>query len=281
MKGHLGKLLRFNRSHQTHNIVLTKNLEKMDDLLSAPFGDLLFDVTDMPTQDPIAVSVRETDVIVFVSSRTFSIQPYLFQQVKGLPWRESGGYSHLDADPNLFEVILTFYIAGWFPGRVLIKEKKDEILELVSHLGEDATELKACIAQGGGGRKTKTFTRSNSKKMSRRSSNGSAESLGSIGSIVSAASTKKILKSTFKPKKAAAGDDIELSTIADLVNAPLSDDMSDLGSDNGKSTLSNNSERGNPTANVEGKEKQRRWNLGPRQDRKKLHQELCESEYIV
>jgi hypothetical protein len=72
---------------------------------------------------------------------------------------------------------------------------------------------------------------------------------------------------------------VQPPTIADLANAPLSDDVSDIGSETGTSTLSNDSQKENP--NNRPKDKQRRWSLGRRSSSKKLHQEWCESEYIV
>ncbi|CAJ1965995.1 unnamed protein product [Cylindrotheca closterium] len=248
-------------------------MSQFDDIMSASFSDLSLDITDEPTQDPTSVTaVPENDIVVFVSSRTFLIQPSLFEQVKGLPWSESGGYSHLDAEPQLFEAILTFYLAGSFPGRVLVKERKEALSNLVSHLGDDAKELKACIAQGGGGRKGNKFTKSpismkKGLRMGRRNSNGSA------GSV------KNILKSPFKSKKAAVGDDVQPSKIADLANAPLLDGESDIGSEAGTSTLSDYSHNEKPHNHEEVK--QRRWSLGRRSSSKKLHEEWCQSEYIV
>jgi hypothetical protein len=234
-------------------------MSDFDDLMSASLLEL----------EPVSVPlIPQNDIIVFVSSRTFSIRPSLFEQVKHLPWSESGGYNHLNADPEHFETILRFFLAGSFPGRIIVKRNKEALSKLVSFLGDDANELKICIEQGGGAR-----TGKNRNRIKRRGSNschGSAKTLSRSNSNSSLGSVKKLLQSPFKRKKAASDELLE-SAIAKLAN-PLSDDLSDPGAETTSSTFSNGSQK----ENLAG------WSPGRLSCSKKRHQQWCEqSEFIV
>ncbi|KAL3934101.1 MAG: hypothetical protein SGBAC_010104 [Bacillariaceae sp.] len=147
-----------------------------------PFGDLL-NLTDLccPTQAmqvdtftddeveefplPAAEETTRDDVAVFVSGQTFYIIPSLFDQVQGLPWYQQGGLFHLDAEADLFEVILQYYLTGALPPKALLKKRRESLSRLVAPLS-NATELQHCVQ---GGKKKKTKSPSSSLPSKRKS----------------------------------------------------------------------------------------------------------------
>ena len=147
-----------------------------------PFGDLL-NLTDLccPTQAmqldnfiddeveefplPAAEETTRDDVTVFVSGQTFYIIPSLFDQVQDLPWYQQGGLFHLDAEADLFEVILQYYLTGALPPKALLKKRRESLSRLVAPL-QNATELQHCVQ---GGKKKKTKSPSSSLPSKRKS----------------------------------------------------------------------------------------------------------------
>lgn len=148
-----------------------------------PFGDLL-NLTDLccPTQAmqvdnfnddeveefplPAAEETTRDDVTVFVSGQTFYIIPSLFDQVQGLPWYQQGGLFHLDAEADLFEVILQYYLTGALPPKALLRKRRESLSRLVAPLS-NATELQHCVQ--GGKKKKKTKSPSSSLPSKRKS----------------------------------------------------------------------------------------------------------------
>lgn len=87
------------------------------------------------------------DITVFVSGQTFYIIPSLFDQVRGLPWYQVGGLYHLDAEADLFEIVLQFYLTGALPSKALVKKRRESLHRLVAPL-QNAIDLQKCVNQG-------------------------------------------------------------------------------------------------------------------------------------
>ncbi|CAJ1965996.1 unnamed protein product [Cylindrotheca closterium] len=220
--------------------------------------------------DANLISTTKDDITVFVSGQTFFMLPSLFEQVKGLQWYQVGGLYHLDAESDLFEIILQFFLVGSLPSKALVKKRKESLQQLVFQLGSDADELKMCVMQGGGSRKSHSRSPLSLKKagLSLRSSSSNRKS--PVPS--SAGSSKKGFKSPFKRKA-----ELSASDFVKLSNALLLDDMDgDSGSETGASTISQNSQKEN--SSVKSKKK---WSLSSKPSTQEVHQSWCESEYIV
>ncbi|CAJ1948361.1 unnamed protein product [Cylindrotheca closterium] len=101
--------------------------------------------------DPPAPAPQD-HITVFVSGQTFYMLPELFDQVRCLPWYQVGGLYHLDAEADLFEVILQFYLSGALPSKALLKKRRESLYQLTALL-QNATELKMYIQSG---KKTKS-----------------------------------------------------------------------------------------------------------------------------
>jgi hypothetical protein len=88
---------------------------------------------------------KKKNVTVVVSGSRFSIIPSLFTKVEQLEWFDVQGIPHLNADPDLFEVVLQFFLFGCLPDKAILQQRRTELLKLVSVLGQ-AKDLKAFIA---------------------------------------------------------------------------------------------------------------------------------------
>jgi hypothetical protein len=223
------------------------------------------------------------DVTVFISGRTFCIVQSLFEKVQGLAWYDVGGLPHLNAHPDLFEVILQFFLFGCLPSKAVIKQDKTPLLKMVSAL-RDAEELHACILHDGKiKKKARTqpsdFMRSNSSLKSGLSLRNSNK----IESI-SASSSKKSGKSYFSSlSRMSRNSATDIPPIVKSVTFDSSDSLSTSGfvshiaSDT--STVSSGS------SNKENPKKRQKllqiWQKGP-SSRKMTHADWCAfSEYIV
>ncbi|KAL3932782.1 MAG: hypothetical protein SGBAC_010692 [Bacillariaceae sp.] len=243
---------------------MTQCQNSFEDLLSLEaMTDSFSDLSAISDAD--LISTTKDDIVVFVSGQTFFMLPSLFDQVKGLHWYQNGGFHHLDAEADLFEVVLQFFLVGSLPSKALVKKRKESLMKLVSLLGSDAEELKNCVILGGGNRKSHSKSPLSIKKgLSLRSSNRSSPVPSSVGS------SKKGFKSPFKRKA-----DMTASDFVKLSNALL-DDMEDSGSETGASTMSEGSQKENSST-----KSKKKWNFSSKPSTQELHQSWCESEYIV
>lgn len=216
--------------------------------------------------DADLISTTKDDITVFVSGHTFFMLPSLFEQVKGLQWYQVNGFHHLDVEADLFEIILQFLLVGSLPSTALVKKRRESLLSLVFLLGSDADELKTCVIQGGGSRKSHSKSSLSIKKgLSLCSPNRKSPTPALTPS-------KKGFKSPFKRKT-----DLSESDFVKLSNALLLHDMDDSGSETGASTIS---QEGSQKENSSVKPK-KKWSLSSKPSTQEVHQSLCESEYIV
>ena len=216
------------------------------------------------------ISTTKDDITVFVSGQTFYMLPSLFEQVQGLQWYQVGGLYHLDAEADLFEIILQFFLVASLPSKALVKKRKESLLNLVSQLGSDAEDLKTCVVQGGGSRKSHSRSPLSLKRgLSLRSPNKKSPVPTSTGS------SKKGFKSPFKRKA-----ELSASDFVKLSNALLLDDMEDSGSETGASTISQGSSQKENSSFSSAKSK-KKWSRSSKPSTQEVHQSWCESEYIV
>lgn len=217
------------------------------------------------------------DMTVFVSGSTFCVVPSLFEKVQGLNWYDVGGLPHLDDSPDLFEVILQFFLFGCLPSKYVVKQNKAKLLKMVTAL-RGAEELLTHVQQDGKSKKAKgpDFMKAKNSlftQKSLRSSNIKIEAAPSTNS------SKKSGKSFLSRLSKKSSD--EIPPIVQSVTFDSSDafSASQLASDT--STVSS----GSASSNKENPKKRQKmvlpgWNKGP-SARKITHEEWCASEYIV
>jgi hypothetical protein len=237
-----------------------------------------FPMMVQPQQEPPSDKPTQ-DVTVFVSGSTFCIVPSLFEKVQGLAWYDVGGLPHLSAHPDLFEVILQFFLFGCLPSKAVIKQNKTSLLKMVSAL-RGAEELRAFVLHDG-----KTKKRAKAQPRSRNSVflHKSGLSLRNFNETesVSASSSKKSGKSSFPSfSRMSRNSATDFPPIVASVTYDSSDStsgyVSPIASDT-STVFSGSSNKENP------KKRQKRlqiWKKGP-SSRKMTHAECCASEYIV
>jgi hypothetical protein len=79
--------------------------------------------------------VLEQNVTVEVSGSRFCIVPSLFKKVENLKWKKSNGIFKLNANPDVFEMILQYFLCNSLPDtKCLSHRKATELMELVAPL---------------------------------------------------------------------------------------------------------------------------------------------------
>lgn len=97
-----------------------------------------------PIEQPIRHAVIEQNVTVEVCGSRFCIVPSLFHKVENLKWKKSNGIFRLNANPDVFEMILQYFLYNALPDtKTLSHRKATELLHLVAPL-EPMAVLRLC-----------------------------------------------------------------------------------------------------------------------------------------
>lgn len=90
----------------------------------------------VPVDHPVAKNVT-----VEVSGSSFCIIPSLFKHIEQLNWKRNGETLRLNADPDVFEMILQYFMFSSLPDfNALSHRKATELLQLISPLEPVATQ---------------------------------------------------------------------------------------------------------------------------------------------
>ena len=91
--------------------------------MNSSTGDLLQDPSLFPASSaPANNATGRSDITAVVSGSNFNIIPKLFQKVEALSWYDVQGVPHLNANPDLFEVILQYYLFGCLPKKNILEK---------------------------------------------------------------------------------------------------------------------------------------------------------------
>lgn len=215
------------------------------------------------------------DIAVFVSGQTFYMIPSLFEKVQGLSWYQVGGLPHLDAEADLFEVVLQFYLTGTLPSKALVKKRRESLQQLVAPL-LDAHELQACVNRiNKWSSSSKGQSSSNKRRLSLRKGNKKNPSSSSQSS-----QTKKSngFFASFNRTKEDQSPAMMKSKAFDDLDDSHSDASGYLSQVTQASTATSMSEKENPKKRQKG---MNGWRIRNRSSNRRLHESLCSSEYIV
>eukprot|EP00526_Cylindrotheca_closterium_P015257 CAMPEP_0113634218 /NCGR_PEP_ID=MMETSP0017_2-20120614/17815_1 /TAXON_ID=2856 /ORGANISM="Cylindrotheca closterium" /LENGTH=253 /DNA_ID=CAMNT_0000544903 /DNA_START=66 /DNA_END=827 /DNA_ORIENTATION=+ /assembly_acc=CAM_ASM_000147 len=243
-----------------------------------PFGDLL----DLSFVDEMQMDGNEVElpppapqdhITVFVSGRTFYIIPSLFDQVQGLPWYQVGGLYHLDAEADLFEVILQFYLMGALPSKTLLKKRRASLQQLVAPL-ENAMELQMCV----NGNRKKASSRSTSTTLPSSAGNKRGLSLRNMNKKnhhPSEATKKSKGFFSFKSKKMQSKPFDDLDDSSDSIISGALSQVTQA------TTITTLSEKENPKKRQKGLN--HGWNkiMNHRSAKREMIHQSLRSEYIV
>jgi hypothetical protein len=95
-----------------------------------------------PPNSPVPASPPvSNNVTVEVSGSRFCIIPSLFSHIESLPWKRNRETLRLHVDPDVFEMILQYFMFSSLPDyHALTHQKATELLELIKPLGPSSVQ---------------------------------------------------------------------------------------------------------------------------------------------
>jgi hypothetical protein len=109
--------------------------------LVATGTDSLPIVSENSDHNDIPIPAPPKNITVEVSGSRFCIVPSLFQSIEKLHWKSSNGVLKLNSDPDVFEMILQYFLFSSLPdSNAMSAQMASELIELVSPLDQLAIQ---------------------------------------------------------------------------------------------------------------------------------------------
>lgn len=239
-------------------------------------------------QDPslsVPLQPKEQNVIVIVNGSRFCLVPSLYQKIHKMPWREVGGFLHLNAHPDIFEILLQFFLFGTLPEvSGLADHEANELKKLaaplksaktlIDHVEAGSTKIsETCESSSFLKRKLSSFTPGKSRKKQQKDENWVPQE---TVSPFAASKTNSAVDVDYLPNlESSTSTESEASSIrisASVDHSTLTCDSIASKSSNGDSTSSQ--KRHQFFRNVVNTKR-------TKSSRKMTHEEWCRSEYVV